>query len=352
MDLEQKLSELKTKFEKQIDSAKDNDEINKFKVEALGKKGELTLILKQLGSLSADQRKEIGKKANKIRDYLNELIDTKRSDITRKAVEQEIKKDTIDVTLPGRDYFVGTKHVLNIVIDDLSDFFRSMGYTIDDGTEIEDDKHNFEMLNIPKGHPARDMQDTFFLTGDRKDDLLLRSQTSPSQVHALEKHDFSIGPVRMISYGRVFRRDNDDATHSHQFYQMEGFVVDRDIRMSDLLGTLSITLKHFFGAEREVRFRPSYFPFTEPSVEADVSCFFCDGTGCSICKHTGWIEVLGAGMTHPNVLNAAGVDSTTYSGFAFGMGMDRFAMLKYGIEDIRDLYTNDVRFLEKFEGES
>lgn len=227
-----------------------------------------------------------------------------------------------------------------------------MGYTVDDGTEIEDDKHNFEMLNIPQGHPARDMQDTFFLTSDRGNDWLLRSQTSPNQAHVLETHDFSKGPIRMISPGRVFRRDNDDATHSHQFYQMEGIVVDRNITMADLFGTLNITLKHFFGSEREVRFRPSYFPFTEPSVEADVSCFFCDGEGCSICKNTGWIEVLGAGMTHPNVFKAAGVDPDKYQGFAFGMGMDRFAMLKYGIEDIRDLYTNDVRFLEKFEGES
>ncbi|WP_317698367.1 phenylalanine--tRNA ligase subunit alpha [Xylocopilactobacillus apis] len=352
MDIEKKLIELQEKFQQKITSVNSKDDINKVKVEFLGKKGELTQILKQLGTLSVNKRKEIGKQANQIRDHFTEQLDLKINDIKRALIEEKINEETIDVTLPGHENMIGTKHVLNIVIDDLVDFYRSMGYTIDDGTEIEDDKHNFEMLNIPKGHPARDMQDTFFLTNDRDDDFLLRSQTSPNQAHALETHDFSKGPIRMISHGRVFRRDNDDVTHSHQFYQMEGFVVDKNITMSDLLGTLSVTLKYFFGEDREVRFRPSYFPFTEPSVEADVNCFFCNGSGCSICKYTGWIEILGSGMTHPNVFKAAGVDPTVYSGFAFGMGMDRLAMLKYGIEDIRDLYTNDVRFLEQFEGES
>lgn len=352
MDLEEKLRQLQQEIAGKITSLKSNDEINQFKVEILGKKGKLTQILKSLGSLSVSQRKSIGQKANEIRDLVNQQIEAKRQEIAQDLIAQEIKQDTIDVTLPGKEPLIGSKHVLNIIIDDLVDFFRSMGFSINEGTEIEDDQHNFEMLNIPKGHPARDMQDTFFLTNGLANDLLLRSQTSPSQAHDLENHDFSKGPIRMISYGRVFRRDDDDATHSHQFYQMEGFVVDHQITMADLFGTLSLTLKHVFGADREVRFRPSYFPFTEPSVEADVSCFFCNGEGCAICKYTGWIEVLGAGLTHPNVFKAAGVDPQEYQGFAFGMGIDRFAILKYGITDIRDLYTNDVRFLKKFEGEN
>ncbi|MCT6893079.1 MAG: phenylalanine--tRNA ligase subunit alpha [Bombilactobacillus mellifer] len=352
MDLEKELIQLQKDISEKFASIKSTEEINSFKVEILGKKGRLTRILKSLSTLSKDQRKNIGQKANEIRDMVNQKIEIKQQEIAQKLIAQEIVKDTIDVTLPGKKPLIGSKHVLNIIIDDLVDFFRSMGFSINEGTEIEDDKHNFEMLNIPKGHPARDMQDTFFLTNGLENDLLLRSQTSPSQAHDLENHDFSNGPIRMISYGRVFRRDDDDATHSHQFYQMEGFVVDRHITMSDLFGTLNLTLKHVFGDDREVRFRPSYFPFTEPSVEADVSCFFCNGKGCSICKNTGWIEVLGAGLTHPNVFKAAGVDPKQYQGFAFGMGIDRFAILKYGISDIRDLYTNDVRFLKQFEGEN
>ena len=242
----------------------------------------------------------------------------------------------------------GTAHVLAHVQDQVEDFFIGLGYQVVEGPEVESDHYNFEMMNLPKDHPARDMQDTFYITPE----YLLRTQTSPVQARTMEKHDFTKGPLKMLSPGRVFRRDNDDATHSHQFYQIEGLVIDKHITMSDLKGTLASFAKEMFGEDREVRLRPSYFPFTEPSLEVDISCFKCGGEGCSVCKGTGWIEVLGSGMVHPNVLEAAGVDSSVYGGFAFGLGQDRIAMLKYGIEDIRSLYTNDVRFLSQFTKES
>lgn len=222
--------------------------------------------------------------------------------------------------------------------------FLGMGYKIVDGPEVEEDHYNFEMLNLPKDHPARDMQDTFYITKQ----ILMRTQTSPVQARTMEKHDFSKGPLKMISPGKVYRRDTDDATHSHQFHQVEGLVIDKNITMADLKGTLELVAKTLFGADREIRMRPSYFPFTEPSAEVDVSCFKCGGKGCAVCKQTGWIEVLGAGMVHPNVLEMAGVDSSVYGGFAFGLGPDRFAMLKYGVDDIREFYLNDVRFLNQF----
>lgn len=242
----------------------------------------------------------------------------------------------------------GTAHVLAHVQDQVEDFFIGLGYQVVEGPEVESDHYNFEMMNLPKDHPARDMQDTFYITPE----YLLRTQTSPVQARTMEKHDFTKGPLKMLSPGRVFRRDNDDATHSHQFYQIEGLVIDKHITMSDLKGTLAAFAKEMFGEDREVRLRPSYFPFTEPSLEVDISCFKCGGEGCSVCKGTGWIEVLGSGMVHPNVLEAAGVDSSVYGGFAFGLGQDRIAMLKYGIDDIRSLYTNDVRFLSQFTKES
>ena len=232
-------------------------------------------------------------------------------------------------------------------MDDLEAYFIGMGYQVVQGPEIETDHYVFEMMNLPKDHPARDMQATFYIDPEN----LLRSQTSGDQARVLEKHDFSKGPLKMVGPGKVYRRDDDDATHSHQFMQMEGLVIDKHVTMGDLKGTLELTAKHIFGQDRKTRLRPSYFPFTEPSVEMDVSCFNCDGKGCAICKYTGWIEVLGAGMVHPNVLENAGVDSTVYGGFAFGLGLDRFAILKYGIDDIRDFYTNDVRFLEQFRKE-
>ena len=281
-------------------------EVEQIRVQQLGKKGPITEVLKNIKNIVPEERPQVGALANELR--------------------------------------VGTKHVLSHVSDEVEDFFIGLGYQVVEGPEVESDHYNFEMMNLPKDHPARDMQDTFYITPE----YLLRTQTSPVQARTMEKHDFSKGPLKMISPGRVFRRDNDDATHSHQFYQIEGLVIDKHITMADLKGTLAAFAKELFGQEREVRLRPSYFPFTEPSLEVDISCFKCGGQGCSICKGTGWIEILGSGMVHPNVLEAAGVDSSVYGGFAFGLGQDRIAMLKYGIEDIRSLYTNDVRFLNQF----
>ncbi len=251
------------------------------------------------------------------------------------------------MTLPGNQDQRGVSHVIVQMMDDLEDFFMGMGYQVVSGPEVEEDHYNFEMMNIPANHPARDMQDTFYINNE----LLMRTHTSPVQARTLEKHDFSQGPLKMISPGRVYRRDTDDATHSHQFHQLEGLVVDKHITMADLKGTLLALSKHVFGQDREIRLRPSYFPFTEPSVEVDVTCFRCGGKGCAVCKYTGWIEVLGAGMVHPNVLRNAGVDTDVYGGFAFGLGPDRFAMLKYGIDDIRSFYQNDLRFLNQFKQE-
>ncbi|MBH4862640.1 phenylalanine--tRNA ligase subunit alpha, partial [Staphylococcus aureus] len=256
---------------------------------------------------------------------------------------KQLAEETIDVSLPGRHIEIGSKHPLTRTIEEIEDLFLGLGYEIVNGYEVEQDHYNFEMLNLPKSHPARDMQDSFYIT----DEILLRTHTSPVQARTMESRHGQ-GPVKIICPGKVYRRDSDDATHSHQFTQIEGLVVDKNVKMSDLKGTLELLAKKLFGADREIRLRPSYFPFTEPSVEVDVSCFKCKGKGCNVCKHTGWIEILGAGMVHPNVLEMAGFDSSEYSGFAFGMGPDRIAMLKYGIEDIRHFYTNDVRFLDQF----
>lgn len=319
-------------------------EVEQIRVQQLGKKGPITEVLKNIKNIVPEERPQVGALANELRSVIEEKITNIKADLEAKALVKSLRKETIDVTMPGRPMTVGTKHVLSHVSDEVEDFFIGLGYQVVEGPEVESDHYNFEMMNLPKDHPARDMQDTFYITPE----YLLRTQTSPVQARTMEKHDFSKGPLKMISPGRVFRRDNDDATHSHQFYQIEGLVIDKHITMADLKGTLAAFAKELFGQEREVRLRPSYFPFTEPSLEVDISCFKCGGQGCSICKGTGWIEILGSGMVHPNVLEAAGVDSSVYGGFAFGLGQDRIAMLKYGIEDIRSLYTNDVRFLNQF----
>ena len=310
-------------------------EVEQIRVQQLGKKGPITEVLKNIKNIVPEERPQVGALANELRSVIEEKITSIKADLEAKALVESLRKETIDVTMPGRPMTVGTKHVLSHVSDEVEDFFIGLGYQVVEGPEVESDHYNFEMMNLPKDHPARDMQDTFYITPE----FLLRTQTSPVQARTMEKHDFSKGPLKMISPGRVFRRDNDDATHSHQFYQIEGLVIDKHITMADLKGTLAEFAKELFGQEREVRLRPSYFPFTEPSLEVDISCFKCGGQGCSI---------LGSGMVHPNVLEAAGVDSSVYGGFAFGLGQDRIAMLKYGIEDIRSLYTNDVRFLNQF----
>jgi phenylalanyl-tRNA synthetase alpha chain len=297
--------------------------------------------------LSAEERPKVGAFANEIRDMLTSAVEKRKAELTELALEKKLTEESLDVTLPGKQVPHGSRHVLTQIMEEIEDTFVGMGYQVIEGTEVESDHYNFERMNLPKDHPARDMQDTFYIS----DDLLLRTHTSPVQARTMEKHDFSKGALRMISPGKVFRRDTDDATHSHQFHQIEGLVVDKGITMGDLKGTLEVLLKELFGADRNIRLRPSYFPFTEPSVEVDVSCFKCGGKGCNVCKHTGWIEILGAGMVHPDVLEMSGIDSKEYSGFAFGLGPDRIAMLRYGVNDIRNFYSNDVRFLEQFKGE-
>lgn len=347
MDLSEKLKKLRDHGLNEIEKAKTEEKLNDIRVKLVGRKSELTEILHSMKEIEPEKRREVGQNVNKVRDLFNQKLDEAKKEIGSKLIEEQLAKEQLDVTLPGRTTHLGTEHPINIILDDLENYFIGMGYQVVQGPEIETDHYCFEMMNLPKDHPARDMQETFYV--DAED--LLRSQTSGDQARVLEKHDFTKGPLKMVGPGKVYRRDDDDATHSHQFMQMEGLVIDENITMGDLKGTLELMTKHVFGQDRETRLRPSYFPFTEPSVEMDVSCFNCDGKGCPICKYTGWIEVLGAGMVHPNVLENAGVDASKYGGFAFGVGLDRFAILKYGIDDIRDFYTNDVRFLEQFSRE-
>lgn len=345
MGLQDKLNDLLQQGLKQVEESVNLDSINDVRVKMLGKKGPITEVLRGMRDLSSEERPKVGQFANEVRDQLTAAIDEQRVKIESAKLNEQLKKEAIDVTLPGNSVAQGQPHVIQQIIDQLVDLFVGMGYVVAEGGEVEEDRYNFEMLNLPKDHPARDMQDTFYVTPE----ILMRTQTSPMQARTLETHDFSKGPLKMVSPGKVYRRDTDDATHSHQFHQVEGLVIGKHIKMADLKGTLEIVAQELFGDELEVRLRPSYFPFTEPSVEADITCFNCHGKGCSICKSTGWIEVLGAGMTHPNVLKMAGVDPEEYGGFAFGLGPDRFAMLKYGVTDIRDFYQNDVRFLTQFD---
>ena len=341
--MKEQLSNLQEEALKQVSEAVNVDELQKIQVAFLGRKGSLTQILRGMGKLDPKERPIIGEKANEVRGVISGAIEEKKAVLEEEALRIQLEAEKIDVTLPGRPAPMGGSHILNRVIEEIEDLFIGLGYEIKDGPEVETDYYNFEALNLPQGHPARDMQDSFFIT----EDLLLRTHTSPVQARTMEALK-GAEPVRMICPGKVYRRDNDDATHSHQFTQIEGLYVDKNVRMSDLKGTLHLFAKEIFGEDREIRLRPSFFPFTEPSVEMDISCKVCSGKGCSVCKQTGWIEILGAGMVHPKVLEMAGYDTKEYSGFAFGMGPDRIAMLKYGIEDIRHFYTNDVRFLEQF----
>lgn len=328
---------------KQI-SAENKKEMQDLRVSVLGKKGSLTEILKGMKDVSAEMRPVIGKHVNEARDVLTAAFEESAKLLEEKKVEAQLASESIDVTLPGRPVATGHRHILTQTSEEIEDIFIGMGYQVVDGFEVEQDYYNFERMNLPKDHPARDMQDTFYIT----EEILLRTHTSPVQARAMDAHDFSKGPLKMISPGRVFRRDTDDATHSHQFHQIEGLVVGKNISMADLQGTLQLIVQKMFGEERQIRLRPSYFPFTEPSVEVDVSCFKCGGAGCNVCKRTGWIEIMGAGMVHPRVLEMSGIDATVYSGFAFGLGQERVAMLRYGINDIRGFYQGDVRFSEQF----
>lgn len=317
--------------------------LNDVKAEFLGKKAVLSRLMGAMKDLPSEERPAFGERINQTKRRFAALIDEKRAELDAARIEAKLLEERIDVTLPGPDLASGTRHVLNQIVEDIEDLFMGMGYVVKEGPEVECDDYNFERLNIPKHHPARDMQDTFFIDEER----LLRTHTSPVQVRTMLEYGGE-KPVKIICPGKTYRRDDDDPTHSHQFMQVEGLVVDEDTTMADLKGTLETVAKAMFGANRRIRLRPSYFPFTEPSVEVDVSCAACAGDGCPMCKHTGYIEILGAGMVHNNVLSACGYDPKRYQGFAFGIGIERLAMLKYGIADIRDFYTNDLRFNKQF----
>lgn len=345
MGLREKLEELRQQGLNEIANSDDLKNVNDIRVKLLGKKGPITNVLRGMRDLSAGERPKVGKFANEVRDELQQALEDKKSSLEQALMNAKLQSESIDVTLPGTPVAQGQPHVIQQIIDQLVDLFIGMGYEVAVGDEVEQEEYNFEKLNLPKDHPARDMQDTFYITPS----VLMRTQTSPMQARMMETHDFSKGPLKMISPGKVYRRDTDDATHSHQFHQVEGLVVGEHVTMADLKGTLEVVAQNLFGDQLKVRLRPSYFPFTEPSVEADVTCFNCLGKGCAICKGNGWIEVLGAGMVHPNVLKMSGVDPDVYGGFAFGLGPDRFAMVKYGVEDIRDFYQNDMRFLTQFD---
>jgi len=322
-------------------TAADNlNQLNELRVKYLGKKGSITEVLRGMGKLSAEERPLIGQLANEIRDEIESVLADKTQSISQAEKAKKLAEETVDITLPGKKIALGSKHPLTQVINDLEEIFISMGFQVVRGPEIEKDYYNFEGLNIPKDHPARDTQDSFYITPD----ILLRTQTSPVQVRVMENNK---PPIRMIAPGKVYRRDA-DVTHSPMFHQIEGLVVDENISFSHLKGVLIGFIQKMFGADRKIRFRPHYFPFTEPSAEVDVSCIICGGEGCRICSQTGWLEVLGAGLVHPRVLEMVGYDSEKYSGFAFGMGVERIAMLKYSIDDIRLLFENDMRFLQQF----
>jgi phenylalanyl-tRNA synthetase alpha chain len=336
------LKDLEQKAIAEINAATTDHELNEKKAAFLGKKSKLQEIMASMKNLSNEERKILGMEVNVFKTKVEELVNAKRQSLADEQVAKLLESEAIDVTLPGKDINVGRIHPMTQVTSEIEDICLGMGYTIADGPELEKDLYNFEMLNLPKGHPAREMQDSFYIDPSN----LLRTHTSPVQVRTLLQAKGK--PVKIICPGKVYRRDNDDATHSHQFMQIEGLVIDENVTMADLKGTLLTLSKKMFGDNRVIRFRPSFFPFTEPSVEVDVSCFKCNGAGCSLCKNSGWIEVLGAGMVHPNVLKMAGYDPEKYQGFAFGMGIERIAMLRYGIDDIRNFYTNDIRFLRQF----
>lgn len=341
--MKERLEALKQEAVAQLNAVADATQLNDLRVKYLGKKGALTEILRGMGALSAEERPVIGQVANEVRTAIEDLIEEKQQHFQRLETEERLAAERVDVTLPGRTLKQGSVHPLNQVIQDIEDIFIGMGYRIAEGPEVETDYYNFEALNLPKNHPARDMQDSFYLT----EELLMRTQTSPVQVRTMEAMKGEV-PVKVICPGRVYRRDDDDATHSFQFHQIEGLVIGKNIRMSDLKGTLLQFTREMFGPNTQIRLRPSFFPFTEPSVEVDVTCVKCGGNGCRVCKNTGWLEILGSGMVHPRVLEMSGYDPEQYSGFAFGMGVERIAMLKYGVDDIRHFFNNDMRFLGQF----
>ncbi|MEA1959700.1 MAG: phenylalanine--tRNA ligase subunit alpha [Bacillota bacterium] len=338
----EKLKQIRTITEQSIEQVADLTGLNEIKVKTLGRKGEMTAVLRGLKTLAGEERAEAGKTANEVKDFLENLIEEKTAELKKMEMDKRLSREKLDVSLPGMPILAGGIHPISRVTEEIREIFIGMGFIVAEGPEIEKDYYNFEALNIPKDHPARDMQDSFYIT----DEVLLRTHTSPVQVRTMQKVAPEI-PVRIIVPGKVYRKD-DDATHSPMFTQVEGLIIDKHVTLGDLKGTLMTFAKKIFGEEVNVRFRPSFFPFTEPSAEMDISCVHCGGKGCRVCSHTGWLEILGSGMVHPRVLQYGGYDPEEVSGFAFGMGVERIAMLKYGINDLRLFYDNDKRFLTQF----
>lgn len=339
--MKEQLNNIKTDAGKELAGVQSITELEGIRLKYLGKKGELTAVLRGMGSLSPEERPVIGQLANDVRTFVEGRIEEVKNELQQKAHFEQLGKEAIDVTIPGKRRQLGKRHPLSIVLDEIKEVFIGMGYEIAEGPEVELDYYNFEALNIPKGHPARDTQDTFYIN----ENILLRTQTSPVQIRVMEKNK---PPIKIICPGRVYRSDAVDATHSPIFHQVEGLVVDKGVTMGDLIGTLQVFAKSLFGEKTKIRLRPHHFPFTEPSAEVDVSCWACGGSGCRVCKNEGWIEILGAGMVHPKVLEVCGIDPEVYSGFAFGLGAERTAMGRFNIDDMRLLYENDVRFLKQF----
>ena len=339
--MKEQLEKIKSEALAKIDASDALEKLNEIRVAYLGKKGELTTVLKSMKDVAPEERPKVGQMVNEVRALIEERLEETKTALARKAREEQMKREVIDVTLPAKKANTGHKHPNTIALEEVERIFVGMGYEVVEGPEVEYDLYNFEKLNIPKGHPARDEQDTFYIN----DSILLRSQTSPVQARVMEKQK---PPIRMIAPGRVFRSDEVDATHSPSFHQIEGLVIDKHITFADLKGTLAEFARELFGEDTKVKFRPHHFPFTEPSAEVDVSCFKCGGKGCRFCKGSGWIEILGCGMVHPHVLEMCGIDPEEYTGFAFGVGLERIALLKYEIDDMRPLYENDIRFLKQF----
>jgi len=339
--MKEQLNNIKVQAENELSAAQTIQELENIRVKFLGKKGELTSVLRGMGALSAEERPVIGQIANQVRETLENRIEELRKELLNKERELKLSQEVIDVTVPGKRRGLGKKHPLTIVMDEIKEVFIGMGYEIAEGPEVEKDYYNFEALNIPKNHPARDVQDTFYIN----ENILLRTQTSPVQIRVMENKK---PPIKIICPGRVYRSDAVDATHSPIFHQVEGLVVNKGVTMGDLVGTLRLFAKSLFGEKTDIRLRPHHFPFTEPSAEVDVSCWACGGKGCRVCKNEGWIEILGAGMVHPKVLEVCGIDPEVYSGFAFGLGVERTAMGRFNIDDLRLLYENDIRFLKQF----
>ena len=342
--MKEELLKIKEEALNAIGDCTDEATLNNVKSKYMGKKSAFSEIMSGMGKLSDEEKREVGRVSNEVREAISDAIDSKFNAIKYEALNKRLEADKIDITLPSKKRKYGTKHPLTTIREEIEDLFISMGYDVVDGPEVDSDSNCFEMLNLPKSHPARDAQDSFYIT----DEMLLRPHTSSMQVRYMMGKEEKV-PFKMICPGKTYRRDDDDATHSHQFSQVEGLVVGENISLSDLKGTLEVFAKKMFGKDREIRFRSSYFPFTEPSYEVDVSCFNCNKEGCNICKGTGWIEILGCGMVHPNVLNNCGYDSTKFQGFAFGVGIERVASLKYGVTNMRDYFTNDYRFLRNFD---